>query len=40
VLLDREHRQYLTAVQDTLAGADTARVVLDRAVKRLEGQAG
>jgi hypothetical protein len=37
VLLDREHRQYLTAVQKTIAGADDARVVLTRAIKRLEG---
>jgi hypothetical protein len=37
VLLDREHRQYLAAVQQTIAGADDARVVLARAVKRLEG---
>jgi hypothetical protein len=39
-LLDREHRQYLAAVQQTIAGADDARVVLTRAVKRLEGGPG
>jgi hypothetical protein len=38
VLLDREHREYLAAVQQTIAGADDARVVLARVVKRLEAQ--
>ena len=29
-------RQYLTAIQDTIAGAEAARVVMAKAVKRLE----
>jgi hypothetical protein len=37
VLLTRERRQYLKAIQDALAGADTARVVIGGAVKRMEG---
>ena len=36
VLLFRERRQYLRAVQDALAGAEAARVVLAGVVKRLE----
>jgi hypothetical protein len=35
-LLFRERRQYLAAIQDALAGADAARVVLAGVVKRLE----
>jgi hypothetical protein len=37
VLLFRERKQYLAAVQDALAGAEAARVVLEGAVKRMEG---
>ena len=37
VLLFRERRQYLRAVQDALAGAEAARVVLAGVVKRLGG---
>jgi hypothetical protein len=33
----RERRQYLTAIQEALAGADQARVVLVGVVKRMEG---
>ena len=36
-LLFRERRQYLRAIQDALAGADAARVVLAGVVRRLEG---
>ena len=35
MLLFRERRQYLAAVQDALAGADAARVVLEGAVRRM-----
>jgi hypothetical protein len=35
VLLFRERRQYLRAVQDALAGAEAARVVLEAVVKRM-----
>jgi hypothetical protein len=35
-LLFAERRQYLKAIQDALAGADEARVVLARVVQRLE----
>jgi hypothetical protein len=35
-LLFRERKQYLTAIQDALAGAEAARVVLAGVVKRLE----
>jgi hypothetical protein len=35
-LLFAERRQYLRAIQDALAGADEARVVLAGVVKRLE----
>jgi hypothetical protein len=38
MLLSRERKQYLAAVQDALAGADTARVVLAGVVKRMEGR--
>jgi hypothetical protein len=38
LLLSRERKQYLAAVQDALAGADTARVVLAGVVKRMEGR--
>jgi hypothetical protein len=38
VLLSRERRQYLAAVQDALAGADAARVVLAGVVTRMEGR--
>jgi hypothetical protein len=37
VLLFRERKQYLAGIQDALAGADAARVVLAGVVKRLEG---
>jgi hypothetical protein len=37
VLLSRERKQYLAAIQDALAGAQAARVVLAGAVKRVEG---
>jgi hypothetical protein len=37
VLLFRERRQYLRAIQEALAGADAARVVLAGVVRRLEG---
>jgi hypothetical protein len=36
LLLFRERKQYLAAVQDALAGAEAARVVLAGVVKRLE----
>jgi hypothetical protein len=35
VLLFRERKQYLRAVQDALAGAEAARVVLEGVVKRM-----
>jgi hypothetical protein len=35
-LLFREGKQYLTAIQDALAGAEAARVVLAGVVKRME----
>jgi hypothetical protein len=38
VLLFRERRQYLRAVQEALAGAEAARVVLASVVKRIEGR--
>jgi hypothetical protein len=38
VLLARERKQYLAAVQQALAGADAARYVLANVVKRLAGQ--
>jgi hypothetical protein len=38
VLLFRERKQYLAAVQGALAGADAARVVLAGVVKRMEGR--
>jgi hypothetical protein len=38
VLLFRERRQYLRAVQDALAGAEAARVVLEGVVRRMEGR--
>jgi hypothetical protein len=37
VLLFRERKQYLAGIQDALAGADPARVVLTGVVRRLEG---
>jgi hypothetical protein len=37
VLLFRERRRYLRAVQEALAGAEAARVVLEGVVKRMEG---
>jgi hypothetical protein len=37
VLLFRERRQYLQAIQEALAGADAARVVLEGVVRRMEG---
>jgi hypothetical protein len=36
VLLFREQRQYLRAVQEALAGAEGARVVPEGVVKRME----
>jgi hypothetical protein len=36
VLLVGERKQYLTGIQDALAGAEAARVVLAGVVKRLE----
>jgi hypothetical protein len=36
-LLFAERRMYLRAIQDALAGADSARVVLARVVNRVEG---
>jgi hypothetical protein len=36
VLLFRERKQYLRAIQDALAGAEAARVVLEGVVKRME----
>jgi hypothetical protein len=38
VLLFRERRQYLRAVQGALAGAEAARVVLEGVVKRMGGR--
>ena len=35
-LLFRERKQYLTAIQDALAGAEAAGVVLAGVVKRME----
>jgi hypothetical protein len=40
VLLFRERKPYLRAVQDALAGVEAARVVLARAVRRMEGGCG
>jgi hypothetical protein len=37
VLLFREQRQYIRAIQEALAGAEAARVVLEGVVKRMEG---
>ena len=37
VLLSRERRQYLAGVHDALAGGEAARVVLARAMRRMEG---
>jgi hypothetical protein len=37
LLLFRERRQYLRDIQDALAGAEAARVVLQGAVRRMEG---
>jgi hypothetical protein len=37
LLLFRERKQHLAAVQDALAGAEAARVVLAGVVKRMEG---
>jgi hypothetical protein len=37
VLPFRERKQYLRAVQDALAGAEAARVVLTGVVKRMGG---
>jgi hypothetical protein len=37
VLLFRERMQYLAGIQDTLAGAEAAPVVLDGVVKRMGG---
>jgi hypothetical protein len=39
-LLYVERTAYLGAVQDALAGAEAARVVLAKAVQRMEGDAG
>lgn len=38
-LLYLERRAYLTAVQDALAGVETARVVLAQALQRIGGDA-
>jgi hypothetical protein len=38
VLLFRERRQYLRAVQEALAGAEAAPVVLEGVVRRMEGE--
>jgi hypothetical protein len=38
VLLFRERRQYLTAIQEALAGAEAARVVLEGVVRRMGGR--
>jgi hypothetical protein len=38
MLLFRERRQYLRAVQEALAGAEAARVVLEGVVRRMEGR--
>jgi hypothetical protein len=37
LLLYRERKQYLAAVRDALSGVEAARVVLARAVRRMEG---
>jgi hypothetical protein len=37
VLLLAERRQYLRAIQDALAGAEAARVVLAAVVRRMDG---
>jgi hypothetical protein len=37
ILLYRERKQYLGAINDALAGVEAARVTLARAVRRLEG---
>jgi hypothetical protein len=36
LLLPGERRQYLNAIQDVIVGAEAARVVMQKAVKRLE----
>jgi len=36
-LLYLERKAYLTAIQNTLSGAESARVALTKAVQRLEG---
>jgi hypothetical protein len=36
-LLDRERKQYRASIQDALAGADAARVILARVVQRMVG---
>jgi hypothetical protein len=36
LLLPGERRQYLNAIQDVIAGAEAARVVMQKAVRRLE----
>jgi hypothetical protein len=38
VLLFGERRQYVKAIQDALAGAEAARVVLAGVVERMEGK--
>jgi hypothetical protein len=38
-LLYLERKAYLKAIQETLAGAETARIVLARARQRIEGPA-
>jgi hypothetical protein len=37
LLLYRERKQYLAAVRDALSGVEAARVVLARAVRRMDG---
>jgi hypothetical protein len=38
LLLYRERKQYLAAMRDALSGVEAARVVLVRAVRRMEGE--
>jgi hypothetical protein len=37
LLLFRERKAYLAAVQNAIAGTDEARVVLEKVVRRIEG---
>jgi hypothetical protein len=36
-LLHRERKQYLSSIQDAIAGADAVRAILARVVQRMEG---